>query len=282
MLGLVSRVDAWRRQRRWLHERRHRFTGADVLVVSHTKSGRTWLRAMISHLYHLRYAVPERELIEFDNFSRIDPAIPKMHFTRDTRFPPESEDEGATPIDPGQKVVFLVRDPRSVAVSFYFHVTKRASPAELQRKGVPPAALSMSLYDFVTDPALGVPRVIRFYNRWAEEAAALPHSVRVRYEDLRADTAGELTRLMQLVGGDFTAEEIDGAVAFASFDAMREKERSGFCQTGRMGPTDPGDPDSAKVREGAIEGYRRRFTDEEQAVLDLMVEQQLLPDYGYH
>ncbi len=281
MLALVNRLGAWRRHRRWLHERGNRFTGADVLVVSHTKSGRTWLRAMMSHLYHLRHGVPERELIEFDNFNRIDPSIPKMHFTRDTRFPPESEEAGATPIAPGQKVVFLVRDPRSVAVSFYFHVTKRASLAELERKGIPPAARSRSLYDFVTDPALGVPRVIRFYNRWAEEAAALPRSVRVRYEDLRADTAGELARLMQFVGGAFTPEEVDAAVAFASFDAMRAKERSGFFQTGRMGATDPLDPDSAKVREGAIEGYRRRFSEQEAAVLDAMVEQHLLPVYGY-
>ena len=34
---------------------------ADIVVVSFGKSGRTWLRVMISHLFRLMYGLPEGE-----------------------------------------------------------------------------------------------------------------------------------------------------------------------------------------------------------------------------
>lgn len=261
------------------------FASADLLVVSHTKSGRTWLRVMLSHLWHLEHGIPAEELVRGDNLKRLVPTIPAVHFARDTRFPPET---GELLVGPGQRLLVLVRDPRDVAVSFWLHVRHRASAAELARKRIPLAARELDLFAFAIDPRLGVPRVIGFYNRWWRDLAGHPRSTRVRYEDLRADTAGELGRIARFLGERHPPERIEAAVAFASFESLKEKERQGFFTSGRLGPPEGAagsgtgdDPALYKVREGSVGGWRRHFAPEQAAILDALVRDTLEPGWGY-
>lgn len=280
MIALVRRFEAWRQRRRFLAKRAAMFKGADVLLVSHTKSGRTWLRVMLSHLWHLAYGVPVNELVRGDNFKRLVPAIPAVHFARDTRFPPET---GTLYPRARQKVIFLIRDPRDVAVSFWYHIRYRASDAELARKQIPSDAKTLDLFRFAVDPRLGVPRVIGFYNRWRRELASMPNATFVRYEDLRADTVGELARLLRFLGQDHPKAYLEAAVRFASFENMRAKERAGFFASGRLGAAggDPGEEGRFKVREGSLGGWRQKFTAEEAAELDRLVCETLDPFWGY-
>ncbi len=285
MIGIVRQLLDWRQARRWRRKRAGMFASADLLVVSHTKSGRTWLRVMLSHLWHLAHGVPADELVRGDNFKRLVPAIPAVHFARDTRFPPEI---GSLRPDPRQRVLVLVRDPRDVVVSFWFHVRHRASPAELARKGIPPEARRLDLFTFATDPRWGVPRVIRFYNRWWQELPGFARATRLRYEDLRADTAAEFTRILAFLGEEHPRERIEAAVAFASFENLKEKERQGFFASDRLGARAGAEAGSAeeeagryKVREGRVGGWRRHFEPEQAAVLDALVRDTLEPGWGY-
>jgi hypothetical protein len=285
VIALLDRLEAWRRARRWRAKRARMFATADLLVVSHTKSGRTWLRVLLSHLWHLEHGVPADELVRGDNFKRLVPAIPAVHFARDTRFPPET---GELVASPAQRLLVLVRDPRDVAVSFWHHVRRRASDAELARKRIPPEARALDLFTFATDPRLGVPRVIGFYNRWWHDLARHPRSTRLRYEDLRADPASELDRVTRFLGERHPPERIAAAVAFASFESLKEKERQGFFASGRLGPPETAagaapadDPGRYKVREGSVGGWRRHFAPEQAAVLDAMVRDTLEPGWGY-
>jgi hypothetical protein len=285
MITLFDRIEAWRQERRWRAKRARMFASADLLVVSHTKSGRTWLRVMLSHLWHLAHGVPADELVRGDNFKKLAAAIPAVHFARDTRFPPET---GELVAGPRQRLLILVRDPRDVAVSFWLHVRHRASAAELARKRIPPVARELDLFAFATDPLLGVPRVIGFYNRWWRDLATHPRATGVRYEDLRADTAGELERITRFLGERHPPERIEAAVAFASFESLKEKERQGFFASGRLGPPAHAagsrtgdDPALYKVREGSMGGWRRHFTVEQAAVLDALVRDTLEPGWGY-
>lgn len=283
MIGLWHRLEAWRQARRWEAKRARMFASADLLVVSHTKSGRTWLRVMLSHLWHLEHGVPANELVRGDNFKKRVPTIPAVHFARDTRFPPET---GELLVGPAQRLLVLVRDPRDVAVSFWHHVRHRASEAELARKRIPPEARALDLFTFATDPRLGVPRVIAFYNRWWDDLANHPRATRVRYEDLRADTAGELERITRFLGERHPPERIAAAVAFARFESLAEKERQGFFASDRLGPPRTAsaagdDPALYKVREGSVGGWRRHFTPAQAATLDALVRDTLEPGWGY-
>lgn len=269
------------KKRRWFKKHLERARTADAFVVSHTKSGRTWLRVMLSHLYQKRHNIPESELIAFDNFHEIDPAIPRVYFLRDTCVPSFWRGRPDVPIPDDRPTVFLVRDPRDVAISFWFHVRSRASAAELSRKGIGAAERDLPLFDFVMHPRLGVPRVIEHFNRWQKERRAMPKAITVRYEDMRADPARELRRVVELLGGGFDAAEIAAAVAFASFESLKEKERQGFFTSERMRPTEAEGEAAFKVRKGRVGGYRDHFTPEEAARLDALVQGTLDPAYGY-
>src|SRR5262249_62100077 len=83
---LPAKLRLYRHERRWWRKHARMYAESDVLVITHTKSGSTWLRAMISHLLHLEFGVPVDELIHFDNFHGHNAAIPRLHFVRDTRF----------------------------------------------------------------------------------------------------------------------------------------------------------------------------------------------------
>jgi hypothetical protein len=279
MASLIDRLGLRGPDARWWRKHTRMFRESDVLMVSHTKSGRTWLRVMVSHLYHLKYGVPADELLRFDNFHRLNSAIPRMHFVRDTRAD-RARPDGNFGLGPGQRVILLLRDPRDVAVSFYFQIRHRATDRELFRKGFPAEARRMPLYDFAADPRYGVPRVIRYFNIWADEMGSYP-AVVLRYEDLKAGPEAELERVARFLSLSVDAEEIAATVRFASFESLRQKEQEGFFRSGKLAAADSGNPDSFKVRRGEVSGYRQHFTPEQAAQLDQMVDSSLNPAFGY-
>src|ERR671918_1368046 len=61
-----------RRLERWLRGREdyRKLALADVVVVSFGKSGRTWLRVLLSRFYQLRYGLRSSAFIGFDNLNR--------------------------------------------------------------------------------------------------------------------------------------------------------------------------------------------------------------------
>jgi len=270
-----------RARRRWARRYRRMLLAADRVIVSHTKSGRTWLRGMLSHLYHQRYGIPESLVIKHDNFRQLDPACPVVFLCRDTSLPSYSRWRPQTTIPRETPCLFLVRDPRDVAVSFYFHLHKRASDAELDRKEIAPADLELPLFEFCRAEHLGVPRVIEHLNRWRHELAARPDALLLRYEDLRADPAGKLREVAAWLGFDATDAEIAEAVRFGSFESMRKKEREGGFESDDLTPRDVGDSDSFKVRRGVIGGYRDYFDDAQARALDALVAERLDPFFGY-
>jgi hypothetical protein len=281
MLGSLQ--DWWldRKDARLIAERVERFASADLLFVSFTKSGRTWVRVLLSNLYARRYGLSDKELINAGNFHALVPEIPCVHFAPDIRLPYPELGPAQVQASARQRVVFLLRDPRDVALSLFFHVKHRAGPRELRRKKIPLDARDAGPDRFVLDEGHGAPRVIRYLNRWAEDAADLPTTLRLRYEDLLADTRGELERLADFIGVDVEPAVLDEVVAFAAFQSMQAKEREGYFNSDRLGRTSADDAASGKVREGKAGGHRDHLRPETVAALDQMVAERLDPRYGY-
>jgi hypothetical protein len=140
---------------------------------------------------------------------------------------------------------------------------------------------TISRWEFITHPEIGLPAIIDYYNYWQQNVERLPNALVVRYEDLRGDTAGELARIGEFLGGGFQRPQIDEAVDFASFDKLREKERSGYFDNRSLTLRNAGDPETLKVRRGKVGGYRDDLTPEQSAQLDRMVEARLAATYGY-
>lgn len=255
---------------------------ADLVIVSFGKSGRTWLRVMMSRFYQLRYGLKERHLIGFDNLHRMNPAIPKIHFTHDNYIKDYTGNGDSKKDFYDRKVVLMVRDPRDVAVSQYHQWKFRMRPSKKDLNDYPDHDTDVSLYEFVRHPA-GVAKVIDFMNLWARERPNLPHLLIVRYEDLRRDTAHELDRILRFAGSDPTPQELEESVAFAAIDRMRDMEtRRVFWLSGsRMVAKDKSNPNSFKVRRAKVGGYRDDFDAEQLRLMDEQVDTTLAPGYGY-
>jgi hypothetical protein len=264
---------------------------ADLLLIGHPKSGNTWLKAMLSRLYQVRHGLPASKLIGSDELARVHPAIPRIAATNgyysyegvvgrrlDVRAP-----------DPqlrAKPAVVLVRHPCDIAVSWYHQFTRRQSAHKQELindfLAHPVDRRTISMWDFVRNSDLGVRALIEYLNTWERNLAGLERGLLVRYEDLRAQPAVWLRRIVERMGEGFSDDELAEAVAFASFDNLRQLESSGFFpKQGGLNRRDPQDPNSFKVRRARVGGYREDFSAEQVAELDALVAQHLSPSLGY-
>jgi hypothetical protein len=262
----------------------------DLLIIGHPKSGNTWLRTMISRLYQVRYGLPASVIVTSDELARRHPGVPRVSATNG-----HYSYEGAV----GEKlaagapdcalrhkaIVMLARNPCDIAVSWFFQFTKRQSAhkQELINHFIehPIDRRTISMWDFVRHSDIGVPFLIDYLNVWERNIEHLEHGVLVRYEDLRGQPAEILGRIISFVDQSFSAEDIDEAVRFGSFDNLRQLESQGFFRQGGLKRRDPDDPNAFKVRRGKVGGYRDYFTPEQVAELEALMAARLSPTLGY-
>jgi len=271
-------IDRWLRGR----EQFRKLQRADVVVVSHGKSGRTWLRVMLSGFYRSVYGLRGEPLLGFDNLHRADSRIPRIFFTHDN-YLKDYTGSGASKRDfYGKKVVLLVRQPQDVVVSEYFNWKHRMKPDKMYLNDFPPQGEEVSLFDFAMRPC-GLARVLDFMNQWAREIPSLGSVLLVRYEDMRDDPAAVFRRIVQFAGGPDREDAIRAAVEYASLGNMRRMEQRASSRWGggRMRPGDLSNPDSYKVRRAQVGGYRDYFDSAELARIDQTVDEALSPLFGY-
>ncbi len=271
---------------RWLRgrEETRRLRRADVAVVSFGKSGRTWLRVMISRYYQLVYGIPDSALLGFDNYHRRNSKIPKIFFTHDNYIKDYTGEYDSKASFYGKKVVLLVRNPKDIAVSQFFQWQHRMRPAKKKLNQYPPHGANVSAFDFVMDPNCGLPDIIAYLNLWAREAKNVESLLIVRYEDMRSDPNKTLRRVMEFVNDDSAdASAVDGAVEYSSVENMRKLEEKNvfWLAGGRMKPGKKGDPNTYKVRRAKVDGYKDYFNDAERAEIDELVSHDLSATYGY-
>jgi hypothetical protein len=257
----------------------------DIVVVSFGKSGRTWLRVMISHVFRVKYGLPENVVLSFDNFHNLNRAVPKTFFTHDNYIKDFTGDAQSKASFYGKRVVLLARDPRDVAVSQFFQWKFRIKPTKIAINNYPPQGSDISPFDFVMgDNGGSMQAVTDYLNLWAAEVGKLEHFHLLRYEDLRARPREELRRLLDFMRVDVTDAQLDAAVNYASYENMKKMEGAQQLRLagGRMMPRDKDNPDSFKVRKGKVGGYRDYFTDKEVAAIDRRLAETLAPLFNYH
>ena len=136
-------------------------------------------------------------------------------------------------------------------------------------------------WEFVMNPEIGLPSLIEFLNTWERNLKKVEHSMITRYEDLRTHPAETLQKIMTFFEQDFSDAEIEAAVAFGSFDNMRQLESSRVLSRGGFSAYRSDDPETAKVRRGQMLGYRNDFDADKVAEMDRLVAERLSPSFGY-
>lgn len=257
---------------------------ADVVFVSFGKSGRTWLRVMVSHLFRVMYGLPDNAILGFDNFHNLDRRVPKTFFTHDNYIKDFTGDFETKQPFYDKPVVLLARDPRDVAVSQFFQWKFRIKPTKVAINNYPPMGSDISLFDFVMgDNGGSMAAVTDYLNLWAREADHVERFHLLRYEDLRAEPAPQLRALLDFMGVDATDEHVAAAVEYSSYENMKkmESKQQFRLSGGRMMPRDKDNPNSYKVRRAKVGGYRDYFSDEEVAAIDARLAETLDPMFGY-
>ncbi len=270
----------WLDERRRVRKRRPQLEAADVVFLSHAKSGRTWLRVLMSHVWHRLHGTPVDEIVHLDNLRRHHANIPSIYFTHEHNEPRVIR-RRLPRLIAGRPLVLMVRDPRDIVVSFYFEHSRRSTARVRERMGLPADIERTSMSAFVLDRRYGLPACIEFLNRWERLAAQHGNALVLRYEDLRAEPAAWLHRVMRFLGTEAGRADLEAAIAFAGFDALREKERQDFFHSEKIRAGNPADPDSFKVRRGKIGGYRDYFDERVLQRIDALVAQRLSPRLGY-
>jgi Sulfotransferase domain len=186
----------------------------DTLIVSYPRSGNTWVRFLIANLLH-----PDAD-ISFANIEQLipdtasqsnralkrtpRPRIIKTHEYFDHRY---------------KKVIYIVRDPRDVAVSYYHFQRKYRQIDD-----------SCSIEGFVENFVHG--RFISAgWGSWGENVASWLYTrgesrifLLCRYEDITEDPVQQLSRIAFFLGVEPSAQILQQAVERSSADRMRKME----------------------------------------------------------
>lgn len=187
----------------------------DTMIVSYPRSGNTWTRFLIANLLHpsdevdflnIERLIPDTSSISSRALKRIArPRVIKTHEYFDHRYP---------------KVIYIVRDPRDVVLSYYNFQRKYRQIDDTY-------PLEKYVDDFVEGRLIS-----RSWGTWAENVGTwiaarskTPNFVLVRFEDLVEETNRELARLGTFLGVTVTKELLERAIARSSAEHMRELEK---------------------------------------------------------
>jgi len=236
---------------------------ADVVFVRHPKTGGTWLRAMLTHLYANRDGISQQRVFKSDELQRQNAALPRFLITNGYMSWERLVADAYAADDPvlqGKKTIFMARHPGDIVVSWYRQYCKRTKPFKRELLEAEMDATvdwqGLGRWDFIQRPELGLPALLAYQNFWVEHLLARPDALIVRYEDLRQQTLSTLRRIVEFLGESFSEAQLEAAVAFGSVENMRALERAGYFQNASLRPRDVSDPDTFKVRRASIGGYR--------------------------
>lgn len=251
--------------------KRYKFLTADYLIVSYPKSGRTWLRVMLSEYFVARYDLPAGSLIEFANFHYMDSQIPKIYFTHDIRNTLLTPAEVARDrsVYHNKRLVFVVRDPRDVVVSMYFQRTKRDENFD------------GSMSEYVFGAVGGFETLLCFYKSWLETLPDIPASLLLKYEEMKSSPQQALSSVLTFMGFDPDPELVNAAVQASTFDQMKKKETNNEYGRAWLEAGNPDDEESFKVRKGKVGGYRDYLSESEIERMNTMLDTLLPAGLGY-
>lgn len=226
----------------------------DVFLVSYPRSGNTWARFLLGNLIYQNDPV---------TFSNIESRIPEIYFNPDRllrKLPRPRMLKSHECFQPHYpRVIYLVRDPRDVAISFYHHNVKRRNiPDEYSMARFVPAFIAAEF-----DRKLGSWRdnVLSWTTLRGED----PSFVMFRYEDMKSDTAAALGRMAAFLERcsfrkiDSSPQALHRAIELSSPERMRTLEKR---EAGSWVLTKGTRTDKPFVRSATVGGWKSQLTRE--------------------
>ncbi len=226
----------------------------DVFLTSYPRSGNTWCRFLLGNLVYqddpmtflnLEQRIPDMYVHsdrEMRNLPR--PRIIKSHECFDPRY---------------KRIVYIVRDPRDVAVSNYHWEMKKGSfNDQLAIEKFIPKWMESDFW-----PRLGC--WADHVTGWLATRDGRNSFLIIRYEDLQANPTRELEKVAKLLCIEPTPQRLAHAVELSSADRMRELEKD---QAGKWVQTKYTRQDKPFVRKASSGSWRSVLPDESVALIE--------------
>jgi sulfotransferase family protein len=214
----------------------------DTFLVSFPRSGNTWTRFLVCNLIN-----PDDPV----NFAQLESRIPEIYDVTDRNlraFPRPRIIKSHECFDPRyKKIVYIVRDPRDVLISYYeFQLKRRVISEECSLEEFVPRFMESEI-----EPKTGSWR--DHVVSWTATRGGQRNFLLLRYEDMIADTQKESTKIASFLGLDSSPERIARAVALSSAGRMRKLEKE---QSQQWKETKKTRQDKPFVRKAASGGWK--------------------------
>jgi hypothetical protein len=209
----------------------------DVFFASYPRSGSTWLR----------FVLFESIAGQASGFGNVNESIPdvKEHKTGLPLMP-----DGGRLIKTHEvyhpeyrKAVYLVRDPRDVALSEYAYQTAL---------GLVDQPLDEYLRVFLTKGVNPFSSWSAHVQSWLSAPLTSEQLLVVKFEDLRRDTAAGISEIIRFFGLTPNEAQIRDAVANNSVERMKAKEKENPQRASKKGQF---------IRSGSVGGWRGKLTE---------------------
>ncbi len=216
----------------------------DVFLVSYPKSGRTWLRFLIGNYL-------SANVLDFpDSYQDLVTDIDANPLQGSQVCRPRFITSHRPFTSAYNRVLYVVRDGRDVAVSYYFHLLKfKVLTKETKFEDFVRRIFDIALYGNITWS--------NHVNLWLDNAPS--DFLLLRYEDIQGNTVDALTRILEFAGLSVDRRTVITSVEASKFEKLQEYERV----QERINYKDIKDSDfSIKFfRSGQIGEYKKFFDD---------------------
>lgn len=216
----------------------------DVWLVSYPKSGNTWLRFLIGN-----YLTGNQ--CDFNNCAKIVPDLHKTNQKKCSNLKRPRFIKSHFPFTTDYKrVVYLVRDGRDVAISYYFHLIKFH---EITKE--------TDFKDYLVTFNNGY--INRRYSSWSNHVNSwldrkLDNILLVKYEEMKIDPISQVTKILQFAGLPIDEQAVVEAVNYSNFENMKKLENEQQYNSRMMAKSDR---NMSFVRSGSVGQWNNFFDD---------------------
>ena len=218
----------------------------DIYLVSYPKSGNTWISFILANIIVEKLGLD----IEINTFN-IHNFVPDIHRGINIPvnlgyFPFNRIIKSHSTFKPEYLSVFyILRDPRSVMVSYYKFLVGLG-----QFKG--------GIGNLIRDKRNGIPAWVEHVNGWLKNMSPSTRFRIFKYEDLKVNPEGSILSMAKLLGVKLSTPELETVIQKSSFEVMQKLE-----EETRSLSFIRHDKNFRFVREGKIDGWRKELAEQD-------------------